>query len=325
MGILSMMMMMGCWGVGGGDDGDFEYDEGCGLYAEGNTPRQPYTHACTHHVATNSPFHIPSPPSKTTTLSPTHLPPIPLYRELDVPSTLQDYRDPDVRYIGEGVDTAGLIVSTLHGGQVVLDAAAWEAVHEVLPLQCQALDLGVHYVWPPNSSTPNAPLAALEPMQLMEVMPGMLSYRDFPPLRTFKQLQPGYRDAPPPNKDMVIMFLRVVKPREVGDAQQCFKTIPHNGGVGVGGVGEGGHGHGKKHVAGGVHGGEQEGEDGQGDVPSTNHQGHDEQGVDDMAVAEGPVGSGGSIHSATRTLEQYVGLLWGWVLMLMMMMCGDVW
>lgn len=60
----------------------------------------------------------------------------------------------------------------------------------------------------------------------------MLSYREFPPLRTFKQLQPGYRESPAPNKNMVIMFLRVVKPQEVVNAQQCFRGVAEEDGVG---------------------------------------------------------------------------------------------
>lgn len=58
--------------------------------------------------------------------------------------------------------------------------------------------------------------------QYPQVMPGMLSYREFPPLQTFKQLQPGYRESPQPNQNMVVMFLRVVKPKEVLNAQHCF-------------------------------------------------------------------------------------------------------
>lgn len=93
--------------------------------------------------------------------------PCSILREMEVGSACQDFRDPDVRFVGGGVDTLGILVSALHGGQVVLDAPAWEAVHEVLPLQCQALDLGVHYVWPPSGC--DVPSQALEPMHLMEV------------------------------------------------------------------------------------------------------------------------------------------------------------
>ena len=43
----------------------------------------------------------------------------------------------------------------------------------------------------------------------MEVMPSILSKRFFPAPATHQQLDPGYRDAPDPGRNCVIVFSRV--------------------------------------------------------------------------------------------------------------------
>ncbi len=43
----------------------------------------------------------------------------------------------------------------------------------------------------------------------MEVMPSILSKRSFPAPATHQQLDPGYRDAPDPGQNCVIVFSRV--------------------------------------------------------------------------------------------------------------------
>lgn len=44
---------------------------------------------------------------------------------------------------------------------------------------------------------------------LMEVMPSLLAKRNFDPLNTLLQLEPGYRDSPEPNDNMAIVFVKV--------------------------------------------------------------------------------------------------------------------
>ena len=46
-------------------------------------------------------------------------------------------------------------------------------------------------------------------MLLMEVMPSVLAKRSFPAPQTLRQLEPGYRDAPEPGDNCVIVFSRV--------------------------------------------------------------------------------------------------------------------
>ena len=44
---------------------------------------------------------------------------------------------------------------------------------------------------------------------LMEVMPSLLAKRNFDPLNTLLQLEPGYRDSPEPDENMAIVFVKV--------------------------------------------------------------------------------------------------------------------
>ncbi len=44
----------------------------------------------------------------------------------------------------------------------------------------------------------------------MEVMPSLLAKRNFDPLNTLLQLEPGYRDSPEPNDNMAIVFVKVL-------------------------------------------------------------------------------------------------------------------
>ncbi len=43
----------------------------------------------------------------------------------------------------------------------------------------------------------------------MEIMPSLLAKRNFDPLNTLLQLEPGYRDSPEPNDNMAIVFVKV--------------------------------------------------------------------------------------------------------------------
>ena len=49
-----------------------------------------------------------------------------------------------------------------------------------------------------------------QPVLLMEVMPSLLARRNFDPLNTLLQLEPGYRDSPEPDEDMAIVYLKVL-------------------------------------------------------------------------------------------------------------------
>ncbi len=44
---------------------------------------------------------------------------------------------------------------------------------------------------------------------LMEIMPSLLAKRNFDPLNTLAQLEPGYRDSPEPTENMTIVFVKV--------------------------------------------------------------------------------------------------------------------
>jgi hypothetical protein len=66
------------------------------------------------------------------------------------------------------------------------------------------INLGVHMLDP---AFPHAVL-------LMEVMPSLLSRREFPPPDTMQTLEPGFRDSPDPGRDLAIVFLRVRAPAQ---------------------------------------------------------------------------------------------------------------
>jgi len=69
-------------------------------------------------------------------------------------------------------------------------------VHNTL----QAISLGTHLF----EGAPDA-----EPMLLMEVMPSVLAKRGFSPPDTACRVTLGYRDAPEPGPDCVIVFSKV--------------------------------------------------------------------------------------------------------------------
>ena len=62
----------------------------------------------------------------------------------------------------------------------------------------QVISLGVHVL---SEAHP-------EPMLLMEVMPSLLTRREFPPPPTAAALEPGYRDSPHPSA-LALVFVRV--------------------------------------------------------------------------------------------------------------------
>ncbi len=66
----------------------------------------------------------------------------------------------------------------------------------------QVISLGTHLI----------EAASAEPMLLMEVMPSVLAKRSFPAPATHEQIEPGYRDAPDPSQNCVIVFSRVCAP-----------------------------------------------------------------------------------------------------------------
>ena len=78
-----------------------------------------------------------------------------------------------------------------------------ESGHRFDPrLRCglvQVISLGTHLI----------EATSAEPMLLMEVMPSILAKRSFPAPATHEQIEPGYRDAPDPSHNCVIVFSRV--------------------------------------------------------------------------------------------------------------------
>ena len=50
-----------------------------------------------------------------------------------------------------------------------------------------------------------------EPMLLMEIMPAILAKRTFPAPQSLRRVELGYRDAPEPGRNCVIVFSKVHK------------------------------------------------------------------------------------------------------------------
>ena len=94
--------------------------------------------------------------------------------------------------------------------EVALSEPAWKAVQDQLPGRPQVISLGTY-----SLQDPLFPIPAM----LMEVMPQALAKRCFPPPRRAQMVEPGYRDAPSPHNDVAIAQMRVVKPKEVADAE----------------------------------------------------------------------------------------------------------
>jgi hypothetical protein len=107
-----------------------------------------------------------------------------------------------VRYSGKGLMLPLLISYAARGGQVVLSEQAWESVKDTVtqhPAAVSVLSLGQHILSYEFS----------KPMHLMEVMPTLLSRRNFAHIQTKRMVEPGYRDAPDPSKPMAIAFMKV--------------------------------------------------------------------------------------------------------------------
>ena len=96
-----------------------------------------------------------------------------------------------------------MLCRVARGGQVLLSDAAWSSVKPSLdrhPGAAQAISLGVHVV---SEDLPS-------PMELFEVMPNLLSRRNFKLPATAAALEPGYRDAPAPSDPMALVFVKVI-------------------------------------------------------------------------------------------------------------------
>lgn len=119
-------------------------------------------------------------------------------------------------FVGPAEEAARVLSEVAHGGQVVLSEPAWKAVQDQLPGQPQVISLGTYAL-----QDPLFPIPAM----LMEVMPQALAKRSFPPPRRAQMVEPGYRDAPSPANDVAIAQMRVVKPKEVADAEAAGEGI----------------------------------------------------------------------------------------------------
>mmetsp|Transcript_19565 Transcript_19565/g.54401 ORF Transcript_19565/g.54401 Transcript_19565/m.54401 type:complete len:1642 (-) Transcript_19565:436-5361(-) len=115
------------------------------------------------------------------------------------------HRDHAVDYNGVVVDQVKEISSVVHGGQIVLSQYAWIAVQDRIPGQAQAISLGVHQV---SKAMPVS-------IMLMQVLPGVLTRRQFPKVNTELELEPGYLNSPSPAHEMAIVFVKVMKPAQV--------------------------------------------------------------------------------------------------------------
>lgn len=107
-----------------------------------------------------------------------------------------------VRYGGRGVTLPLLVSYAARGGQVVLSEPAWESVKDAVtqhPGAVSVLSLGMHVL----------SCDFHKPMHLMEVMPNLLSRRNFAHIQTKRLVEPGYRDAPDPSKPMAMVFMKV--------------------------------------------------------------------------------------------------------------------
>ncbi|KAK9829405.1 hypothetical protein WJX72_005653 [[Myrmecia] bisecta] len=131
------------------------------------------------------------------------------YTAKALPSRGKVAKREDLDYTGPGEQLVKHLCNAIHGGQVVLSEPAWTSIQDQIPGQSQAISLGSHLV----------DKQFTQPLLLMEVMPSILSRRSFPPPRTMKMLEPGYRDSPDPAQDMTIVFIKVAKPSEVRDAE----------------------------------------------------------------------------------------------------------
>ncbi|DBA77690.1 TPA: hypothetical protein ACH3X2_008392 [Trebouxia sp. C0005] len=135
--------------------------------------------------------------------------------EVHAAGPMLSQRDDAVVYQGEGERFARRLSKVIHGGQVVLSETAWASIQDQIPGQSQIISLGSHSI---DADFEQAVL-------LMEVMPSLLAKRNFDPLNTLLQLEPGYRDSPEPNDNMAIVFVKVAKPREVRDAEQASSPV----------------------------------------------------------------------------------------------------
>jgi hypothetical protein len=114
-------------------------------------------------------------------------------------------------YLGPGEEAARELAEVAHGGQVVLSEAAWTAAAPHLPGAPAVVSLGTHALL--------GGAALPSPAMLMEVLPGPLARRAFPPPRRARMIEPGYRDAPPGGAETAIAQLKLAKPREVAAAE----------------------------------------------------------------------------------------------------------
>lgn len=131
------------------------------------------------------------------------------------PFSKGDQGSAQCEYDGAAWELASTVAEVAHGGQVVLSEAAWAAVQDGLPGQPHVISLGTHIL---NDRI-------LRPQLLTEIMPLLLSKRQFPPPHTKEMSDPGYRDTPDAGTDMALVFARIIKPKEVIEAEQGTPTM----------------------------------------------------------------------------------------------------
>lgn len=103
---------------------------------------------------------------------------------------------------GPAMDLPKQLAKIGRGGQIILSELAWDSVKQGImqhPGAATVKSLGMHVV---SDDFP-------KPMLLMEVMPTLLTGRNFKPLGSQRRIEPGFRDAPDPMKPMAIVFVKV--------------------------------------------------------------------------------------------------------------------
>jgi len=126
-------------------------------------------------------------------------------------------------FVGHGVRCARRLAAVAWGGQNIISTRTWSAlqdsvvqdsVQNSLPPRSQVLNLGKHIVDDQDEN----------PEWLFEVMPLDLASRNFPSVKSKKQIEPGYGDAPSTDKDIAIVFVKVDKPQTIRTYEERKRT-----------------------------------------------------------------------------------------------------
>ena len=110
----------------------------------------------------------------------------------------------DLCYLGRAPCLARRLVESVHGGQVVVTNALWKSIQDHVPAQVEVLDCGTY-------SVPGV----VEPQNLTQLLPQMLSARSFVHLKGCALLSKGFIHSPHPDAPVAICFAKVDRPAAV--------------------------------------------------------------------------------------------------------------